>query len=118
MFQDALRNIVNKADGGIAAIVMDSNGIALDSYTVDGATFDINTIGIEFGVVLGDVKRAAKSLDAGDAHEIAIGTGRLVTIVRMLNDQYYLALAMSPDGNIGKGRYLMRTQAPGLIAQL
>jgi predicted regulator of Ras-like GTPase activity (Roadblock/LC7/MglB family) len=118
MFQDALRKIVNKADGGIAAIVMDSNGIALDSYAVDGAAFDINNIGIEFGVVIGHIKRAAESLEAGDAREIAIGTGKLVTIVRMLNEQYYLALAMSPDGNVGKGRFLMRTEAPGLIAQL
>jgi hypothetical protein len=29
-----------------------------------------------------------------------------------------LALTLTPDGNFGKGRYLMRTAAPKLIEQL
>ena len=31
---------------------------------------------------------------------------------------YFLALAITPEGNFGKGRYLMRTSAPKLIAEL
>ncbi|MDB5218328.1 MAG: hypothetical protein JWO86_6255, partial [Myxococcaceae bacterium] len=80
--------------------------------------FDINTIGIEFSVVIGSIKRASEMLEAGAANEIAVGTDRLVTIIRTLGDTYFLALAMRPDGNFGKGRYLMRTAAPKLIAEL
>ena len=42
----------------------------------------------------------------------------LVTVIRTLGDTYFLALAMKPDGNLGKGRYLMRLAAPKLIAEL
>ena len=95
-----------------------SSGIALETYAKDGAPFDINTIGIEFSVVIGQIKRAAEMLEAGSAHEIAVGTERLVTIIRTLGETYFLALAMQPEGNFGKGRYLMRTAAPKLIAEL
>lgn len=118
MFKEALRDLVEGTDGGLAGLVMDSSGIALESYTKDGSPFDINTIGIEFGVVVGQIKRAAEMLEAGTANEIAVGTDRLITIIRMLGDTYFLALAMKPEGNFGKGRFLMRTAAPKLIAEL
>lgn len=118
MFQDALKEIVDKTDGGIAGLIMDSEGIAVESYARDGAPFDINTVGIEFGVVLGSIKRAAESLDAGKAHEVAIGTDKMITLIRTLGEGYFLAFAMRPDGNFGKGRYMMRTVAPRLLAEL
>jgi predicted regulator of Ras-like GTPase activity (Roadblock/LC7/MglB family) len=118
MFQDTLREIVEKTDGGVAGLIMDSEGIAVDSYSRDDAPFDITTVGIEFGVVLGSIKRAADSLEAGNTSEIAIGTEKMITIIRTLNDTYFLALALRPDGNLGKGRYMMRTAAPKLIAEL
>ena len=65
MFQDALREIVDQTEGGVASLIMDSEGIAVDSYARDGASFDINVVGIEYGVVLGSIKRAAESLEAG-----------------------------------------------------
>jgi predicted regulator of Ras-like GTPase activity (Roadblock/LC7/MglB family) len=118
MFREALRELVEKTDGGIAGLVMDKEGIALDSYARDDAPFDINTIGIEFGVVLGQIRRATESLEAGSAHEVAIGTDKMITIIRVLSDTYFLALALRPDGNFGKGRFLMRTAAPKLMSEL
>lgn len=118
MFLEALREIVDKTEGGVAGVIMDSEGIAVESYARDGAPFDINVIGIEFGVVLGSIRRAAESLEAGRASEVAIGTDKLLTLIRTLGESYFLALAMKPDGNVGKGRFLMRTAAPKLMIEL
>jgi predicted regulator of Ras-like GTPase activity (Roadblock/LC7/MglB family) len=118
MFRETLREIVDKTEGGVAGIIMDSEGIAVESYAVADAALDITTIGVEFGVVLGSIKRAIESLEAGRAREVAIGTDALIAIIRPLGDSYFLALAMRPDGNFGKGRYLMRSAAPGLLAEL
>ncbi len=118
MFKDTLKDIVDRTDGGIAGLLMDSSGITLEHYSREGADLDITTVGIEFGVVLSSVKRAAEMLEAGVAHEISIGTDKMVTLIRTLGDTYFLAIAIKPDGNLGKGRYLMRTAAPKLIAEL
>ena len=120
MFKETLRDLVEGTEGGLAGLLMDSSGIALESYAKeDGASpFDINAIGIEFGVVIGQIKRAAEMLEAGTANEIAVGTDRFITLIRTLGDTYFLALAITPGGNFGKGRYLMRTAAPKLMAEL
>jgi predicted regulator of Ras-like GTPase activity (Roadblock/LC7/MglB family) len=118
MFKEALREIVDRTEGGIAGLLMDSSGIAVESYSAENAPFDITTIGVEFGVLLGSIKKAAEMLEAGAANEIAIGTDKMITIIRMLGPEYFLALAITPEGNFGKGRYLMRTAAPKLLAEL
>jgi predicted regulator of Ras-like GTPase activity (Roadblock/LC7/MglB family) len=118
MFRDMLRDIVDKTEGGVAGLVMDSEGIALDTYSRDGAPFDITTVGVEFGVVLGSIKRAAESLDAGRTHEVAIGTEKMIALIRTLGEAYFLAIAIRPDGNLGKGRFLMRAAVPKLLEEL
>jgi predicted regulator of Ras-like GTPase activity (Roadblock/LC7/MglB family) len=118
MFRETLREIVDEIEGGIAGLIMDSEGIAVESYSRGDAPFDITTVGIEFGVVLGSIKRAAESLEAGSAHEVAIGTEKMIAIIRTLGDSYFLAVALRPDGNFGKGRFLMRRVAPKLLAEL
>ena len=117
MFQDALREIVDRAEGGVAGLIMDSEGIAVEA-TRATAPVRHHDVGIEFGVVLGSIKRAAESLEAGTAHEVAIGTDKMITLIRTLGETYFLALAIKPDGNLGKGRFSMRTAAPKLIAEL
>jgi predicted regulator of Ras-like GTPase activity (Roadblock/LC7/MglB family) len=118
MFRETLREIVDQTDGGVAGIIMDSEGIAVESYALANAPFDITTVGVEFGVVLESIKRAIESLEAGLAREVAIGTDSMIAIIRPLGESYFLALAMRPDGNFGKGRYLMRSAAPRLLAEL
>lgn len=118
MFKDALRELVEKTDGGQASLLMDSSGIALESYARDGAQVDIDTVGVEFSVVIGAIKRASEMLEAGPAREMVVSTEKMLTLIRMVNDSYFLALTMSPDGNFGKGRYLMRTTVPRLAAEL
>src|ERR1700677_1239124 len=98
MFKEALREIVDRTDGGIAGLLMDASGIAVDSYAKDGAPFDITTIGVEYGVLLGSIKNAPEKLEAGTAKGVAISTEKMITIIRMLGPTYFLALAITPEG--------------------
>ncbi len=118
MFKEHLRALVDGSDGGIASLLMDSSGIALESYSKDGAEFDINMVGIEFSVVVNSIKRATEMLEAGVAREVAVNTEKMTTVIRMLSDAYFLTLTIKPDGNLGRARYLMRTTAPKLLADL
>ena len=118
MFQSVLKDVVDSSDGGVASLVMDLDGIALDSYTKDDAKFDIQMVGIELSVVIKGVQQAASMLDAGVANEVAIVADQLTTIVRMVNEQYFVALSLLPGANIGKARYVLRTRVPNMAAEL
>ena len=122
MFKDTLRELVEAVDGGLASTVMDSSGIALESY-VRGegggeAGFDISTVGIEFGVVLSSIQRASEQLGAGAAQEVVIETEKHSTLLRVINETYYMAFTIEPTANIGKARFRVRLAVPQIIADL
>jgi predicted regulator of Ras-like GTPase activity (Roadblock/LC7/MglB family) len=118
MFQAVLKEIVDGTEGGLSTLLMDFEGIALDSYSKPGAPFDINNVGIEFGVVLKSIQRAAESLEAGAAAEVAIQADRMITLLRVVNSSYFVAFSLSPEANIGKARYMLRTRVPALLREL
>jgi predicted regulator of Ras-like GTPase activity (Roadblock/LC7/MglB family) len=123
MFKETLRQLVESTEGAIAGLLMGFDGIAVDSYTRDGAAGardvkDINEVGMELSVILASIRRAAEALEAGGAKEIAIQAEHLTTLIRVINDDYFVALTLRPDGNPGKGRFVLRTAAPKLMAEL
>jgi len=118
MFQSVLRDVVENTEGGIATLLMDFEGIAVDSYSKPNAEFDITTIGAEFSVVLKSIQRAAEMLEAGPTAEIAIQAEKVTTLIRVVNDLYFVAFSMAPDANIGKARYMLRTKLPVLLKEL
>jgi predicted regulator of Ras-like GTPase activity (Roadblock/LC7/MglB family) len=118
MFQSVLKDVVEASDGGVGSLVMDLDGIALDSYSKPGSRYDIQMIGIELSVVIKNVLQASSMLDAGAAKEVSIVADQLTTLVRMVNDQYFVALSLEPGGNVGKARYLLRTRVPEMAADL
>jgi len=118
MFQTVLKEVVEGTEGGIASLLMDFEGIPVDSYSKPDAPFDINTIGAEFSVVIKSIQRAAQMLEAGDTAEDAIQAEKMITLIRVVNESYFVAFSMSPDANIGKARYMLRTRVPVLLKEL
>jgi predicted regulator of Ras-like GTPase activity (Roadblock/LC7/MglB family) len=118
MFKEALRDVVEGTEGGIAGLLMGFDGIPVESYTKAAVDVDIQTVGSELSVVLKDVRRAVEHLQAGTTREIAIQAEKVTTLVRLLNAEYFIALTMAPNGNFGKGRFLLRLAAPKLLSNL
>lgn len=118
MFQEHLKKLVENVEGGTAAILMGFDGIAVDSYTLDAVKPDIQTVGMEFSFVLTQIRKAAEALGTGAVEETTIRSGSMLLVMRVLTTEYFLALALTPDGNFGKGRYLLRLFAPKFLAEL
>lgn len=120
MFVEALRDVVENTEGAIAGLLMDVEGIPLERYVKEGATapFDIDVVGAEFSVIVKSVQRTVDSLEAGGTHEVSVQAERIITLIRVLNEEYFLALALNTAGNIGKGRYMLRVSAPKFLSEL
>jgi predicted regulator of Ras-like GTPase activity (Roadblock/LC7/MglB family) len=118
MFSDSLKRIVDNVEGGVAGLLMGFDGIAVESYTRDGQAMDINTVGMEFSFILTQACKAAEILEVGAIREVTIRAEKLTLVIRVLSADYFMALALTPEGNYGKGRYLLRVTAPKLEAEL
>lgn len=120
MFREVLSDVVDRTEGGLAALVMGMDGIAVESYVRDtgGAPLEVENVGMEFSVILKDIRKATELVDAGVAREVTIQGEKLTTVIRLINEEYFVAIALRPDGNYGKARYLLRTGATKLAAEL
>ncbi len=118
MFEEALQKVVEGTPGGLAGLLMDFEGIPLATYSRDDATLDIEAIGAEVSVIVKSIQRASEMLEAGETREVSMKSDKMVTIIRVLNETYFLALSMQPEGNFGKGRFMLRVAAPQIVGEL
>jgi predicted regulator of Ras-like GTPase activity (Roadblock/LC7/MglB family) len=118
LFAETLKKVVDNIEGGIAAVIMGLDGISVDTYIKLADRVDVNTVAMEFSFILSQVRKAGDSLAVGNLEELSVKAQRLLLVCRMLSPQYFIAIAMAPEGNFGKARYLARLAQPALVAQL
>ncbi|MFT3706789.1 MAG: hypothetical protein QM817_03900 [Archangium sp.] len=123
MFKEHLQAIVGSVDGSVVCSVMGFDGIAVetlqpDARAEDAATLELSAALVEYGNILGQLKNTAQTLKTGSIAELSVNSEKVLTIMRMVNNDYYVVLALLPDGNYGKGRYALRIAAPKLAKEL
>lgn len=119
MFEEVLREVVDGTEGAIAGLLMGYDGIPVEQYVRDDSVeLPVDTVGQEYSVILKEIRKAAEMLEAGEAREMAVKAERMITVVRMLNDEYFVAVTLRPEGNLGKARFLLRTRTPKLLEEL
>lgn len=118
MFADILKKVVDNVDGGLGAIIMGLDGIAVEQYTRQPDRLDLTTVAMEFSFIIGQAVKASDTLKLGGLEEFSVRAERLVLVARMISPQYFVAVALSPEGNFGKCRFLMRLATPQLTDQL
>lgn len=118
MFKEILKDVVDNTEGGVASLLMGFDGIPVDQYVREGEGFDVESVGMEYSVILKNIRNAAQMLEAGDAREVSVQAERVTTVIRLLNDEYFVAIALRPSGNLGKARFLLRTRGTKLLSDL
>ena len=124
-FEATLQKIVDECGGGRGAALMGLDGISIALARASAGTDvddpmngDVTNAGIEFGRILGEMTKASDSLGTGPVRESVITLARGTLIFHVVDEDLILVLSMRPDGNIGKARYLIRRNLPGLRAEL
>jgi len=118
-FREDLLAICGRVDGALAATLMGFDGIAIETHEAqppDG--IELQTLLVEYSGILSQVRQAAETLQMGKASEVSIRTDKLVAVARPLTPDYFVVLALSPEGNVGRARYELRVASPKLVAQL
>ncbi len=124
-FEKILQAIVDECGGGRGAALMGLDGIAIAEARAsagvdadDPLGGDVSSAGIEFGRILGDMTKASDSLGTGSVRESVLLLARATLIFHFVEEDLFLVLALQPDGNLGKARYLIRRNLAGIRAEL
>ncbi len=112
-FTEVLKDTVAKVDGAVSAMIIASDGIAVEEYTSE-KFIDLTSLGAEASAMIRDIGVAAENLGLGEAREFSIISDLCGIIMRKINSEYYLALVIKPEGNYGKGRFVLKTTIPSI----
>jgi predicted regulator of Ras-like GTPase activity (Roadblock/LC7/MglB family) len=115
-FSEVLKDAVGRVDGAVSAMVLGSDGILVEEYALE-KLINLEDLGAEASAMIKDINLAAKDLGLGKAQEFSIISERCGIIMRQINASYYLALVIKPDGNFGKGRFVLKTAVPKMVGE-
>jgi predicted regulator of Ras-like GTPase activity (Roadblock/LC7/MglB family) len=112
-FLEVLKDTVDKVDGAVSAMIIGTDGMSVQEYAREKLV-DLTGLSAEASAMIKDISLAADNLGLGEAREFSIISDRCGIIMRKINTDYYLALVIKPDGNYGKGRFILKTAIPKL----
>ena len=114
-FAAILASVLDQCDGELGVALMGLDGVPIhvlrptkSSMRDDPFEGDVTLAGVEFGPILKEMGRAADRLAAGRVRETVIRLDRATLLCQRVDEGTWLVLALAPDGNVGKARFLMR----------
>jgi len=109
MFKETLQTIVGNSDGSLGALIMGADGLSVEKFfTAEGAAANLDVASAEFTSLVRSATRSGKDLDLGELREMVVSLGRVTFLMRLFNQNYFVVLALKPEGNLGRGRYELR----------
>lgn len=119
-FREHLQDVCQGVDGALACSLMGVDGIEVDTHVAGDAEVevDVKSLLIEYSGLFRGARDAAGALEAGGVAEFSVSTDKICTVARMVSPEYFMAVALRPEGNLGKARYLLRITVPKVRSEL
>jgi predicted regulator of Ras-like GTPase activity (Roadblock/LC7/MglB family) len=109
-----LKNMVDNVSGGLGAVVMGYDGISIDEYIKEDIDIDVPLLAVEYATVLKEINKTVAVLRIGSLEEVSINTDFSQVLIRTIDEDLFVVLVVLKEGNYGKGRYLLKLNAPKL----
>ncbi len=113
-FLEILQELANGVRGGVAATIMGTDGLSIQQYARPDSGrsgCDVESVAIEYGKVIDEIKKASGLLNLGIVEEVLISTAGKDVLLRIVSDEYYIAFVLGENSNVGKARYFLRKAA-------
>ena len=115
-FADILKEVVQGTEGSLGALVVGVDGISVEEYSLD-KEIDLQSMTVEYATLLKEIERGSQASQLGSTNEVTVIADKAMIMLRRLNEEYFMVLIIRPDGNFGKGRFLLRMSVPKLLKE-
>ena len=110
--------MIHETQGCIGAILADPDGVPVEQCVREGETFHLDPVAAEMAGVLKEMKKAAEMLEIGGLEEVTLMAENQSILMRTVDADHYIALIFAEDGNLGKGRYVMKRDRIKILEEL
>ena len=118
MFDEILKNVVEKTPGGLAGVLLATDGIVVSTYQVPDSTLELELMSAEVVAIFNQWRTSSSSESFGVAEEFIFKSPETTLVCSFLTSEYLLALAVDSSKAFGKGRYLLKIAAEAVRAEL
>ena len=109
MFREALDQILERTEGAMAALIMGTDGISVEKVLLpEGSEANLDIAAAEVTTLVRNAQRAGNDTGLGNLREIVLGFDDLNLVARLFTRDYFVVLALRPEGNRGRGRFELR----------
>jgi len=109
MFKEALHDILDRTEGSLGVLIMGLDGIAVEKvWQEDAVSGNLDIAVAEYTSLVARAGKNDSDTGLGGLNEITVSNEKAIFIMRLLGEDYFLALIMEPDGNFGRGRFELR----------
>jgi predicted regulator of Ras-like GTPase activity (Roadblock/LC7/MglB family) len=115
-FADILKEVVSGTDGALGALIVGLDGIPVEEFS-QNKEMDLQSMTVEYSSLLKEIEKGSQAAQMGTMREVTVIAEKAMIMLRRLNDEYFFVLILKPDGNFGKGRFLLRMSAPKLLKE-
>ena len=109
MFREMLENVIERTEGSLGALIMGTDGIAVEKVLgEEGKDANLDIAAAEFTSLVRNAQRAGSDIGLGGLREMVVALESATIVMRVLSRDYFVVLALSPQGNLGRGRFELR----------
>jgi predicted regulator of Ras-like GTPase activity (Roadblock/LC7/MglB family) len=109
MFKEMLATILERTEGSLGALIMGTDGIAVEKILGQaGEDANLDVAAAEFTTLVRNAQRAGSDTGLGALRELVVCLDEANVLMRLLSREYFVVLALKPEGNLGRGRYELR----------
>ena len=109
MFKEMLEAIIERTEGSLGALIMGTDGIAVEKVLGEaGIEANLDVAAAEFTSLVRRAQRAGVDTGLGGLRELVISLEGAMLLMRLLSRDYFVVLALKPEGNLGRGRFELR----------
>ncbi len=109
MFKEKLEKIIERTEGALGALIMGADGIEVEKVLrAEGQQTNLDVVAAEFASLVRSAQRTGGETGLGSLRELNVVLDNAIFVIRLFNREYFVVLAIEPDGNFGRGRFELR----------
>ena len=119
LFTELLSQLVVGVDGALGAAFIDNYGEAVQAIAAPGGDEEhLRLMGAYQGIALQTSRNVMRQLEAGAIDYYLASYVNVTFLVKALEENYFLMLALDPEANIGQGIYRIRRAAAAFNSEI
>lgn len=117
-----LQSLSQRCPDVLVCSVMGLDGLSVETFSsvdvMEKYQLDSDALFVEFSTIVNRIQNRSVDLAMGEFEELSLQSKSFTCLIRRITSEYFLAIAVRAEGNVGKARYLARILAPEIKREL